>query len=89
MADQCGNCTLKGNLKGCKEAPCGVRGNWYAEEQQREIDRLTVWLEWIAAHSGITECDVPDDEFPYLNMPPNEGASAALNGESLKDCEST
>lgn len=57
------------------------------EQLEAEVKRLTVWLEWIAAHS-VTECGMPGDEFPYLNMPPNEGASAALNGDSLEDCES-
>ena len=57
------------------------------EQFKAEVERLTAWLEWIAAHS-VTECGMPGDEFPYLNMPPNEGASAALNGESIKDCES-
>ena len=59
------------------------------EELEADITRLTAWLEWIAAHSGITECDVPEDNFPYLNMPPNEGAGAALDGQNIKDCEST
>lgn len=54
---------------------------------EADIDRLTVWLEWVAAHS-VTECDVPGDEFPYLNMPPNEGACAALRGQDIEDCKS-
>ena len=54
---------------------------------EADIDRLMVWLEWIAAHSFI-ECDVPGDEFPYLNMPPNEGAGAALQGKDIEDCKS-
>lgn len=84
----CINCTLQGKFTECKKEICGVHTTWYAIKQRMEIERLTAWIEWIAAHSGITECDVPGDEFPYLNMPPNEGASAALNGETLEDCES-
>jgi hypothetical protein len=38
--DECGNCTLKGNLAGCKEAPCSRRETWYAKEQQKRIDGL-------------------------------------------------
>jgi hypothetical protein len=72
-------------MEECKKTPCGHHENWYATEQQKTIDRLTEWLEWISEHS-IYECSVPDDDrFPYLNMPPNEGADAALNGESIED----
>ena len=53
-------------------------------EYKAEIERLTAWLEWIAEHT-ILECNVPDDDFQYLNMPPNEGASTALNGGNIKD----
>jgi hypothetical protein len=40
MSDQCGSCTLKGNLKKCKETLCHQHENWYAVEQQKVIDRL-------------------------------------------------
>lgn len=58
-----------------------------AKELEADNNRLTLWLEWVSAHS-VVECGVPGDEFPYLNMPPNEGACAALRGESIEDCES-
>lgn len=38
--DQCGNCTLKGNLEDCKKAPRNHHETWYAKEQQKKIDLL-------------------------------------------------
>lgn len=38
--DQCGNCTLKGDLVECKKAPCSHHETWYAGEQQKKIDEL-------------------------------------------------
>ena len=47
-------------------------------------ERLTKWLEWIAAHS-VTETEIPGEDYPYCNMPPNEGADAALRGQSIEE----
>ena len=47
-------------------------------------ERLTKWLEWIAAHS-VTETEIPGEDYPCCNMPPNEGADAALRGQSIEE----
>lgn len=55
------------------------------EKAIKEVARLEEWLEWIAAHS-VTETEIPGDGYQYLNMPPNEGADAALRGAKIDDC---
>ncbi len=43
--DQCGHCTLKGNLSECEKAPCSHRETWYAIEQQKRNDILCKTLD--------------------------------------------
>lgn len=40
MTDQCKHCTLRGDIKKCKAAECFHHENWYAVQQQSEIDML-------------------------------------------------
>jgi hypothetical protein len=43
--DQCKHCTLRGNLIACKKEPCSHHENWYAIEQQKEINNADTLLE--------------------------------------------
>jgi len=38
--DECKHCTLRGNLKACKEVKCPAQNSWYAKEQQKHIYSL-------------------------------------------------
>jgi len=40
MTDQCKHCTLRGDIKKCKATECFNHENWYAVQQQSEIDQL-------------------------------------------------
>jgi len=40
MTDQCKHCALRGDINKCLTADCGHHENWYAIEQQKEIDNL-------------------------------------------------
>jgi len=40
MTDQCKNCTVRGDINACKATDCFHHENWYAVEQQKEIDEL-------------------------------------------------
>jgi len=40
MTDQCRYCTLRGDIKKCKATECYHHENWYAIQQQSEIDQL-------------------------------------------------
>ena len=46
--DQCGNCTLKGDLIKCKEAPCSHHETWYAVTQQKLIEELEFTIKVLA-----------------------------------------
>jgi len=52
--DQCGNCTLKGDLTECKKAPCNHHETWYARVQQDRIIVLECALKAIAGQEGAT-----------------------------------
>jgi len=40
MSDQCKHCTLRGDIEACRAAECSHHENWYAVQQQQEIERL-------------------------------------------------
>jgi predicted RNase H-like nuclease (RuvC/YqgF family) len=40
MTDQCKHCSLRGDLKTCKETECSHHENWYAIKQQELINKL-------------------------------------------------
>lgn len=40
MTDQCKHCTYRGDIKACLAAECCQHENWYAVEQQKQIDEL-------------------------------------------------
>ena len=61
------------------------------QEGEKAIEKarmLTEWLEWIAAHS-VLDTDIPGEGFPYLNMPPNEGAAHAIDGRAISEYVAT
>lgn len=41
MTDQCKHCTLRGDITACKATPCYKHEDWYAVEQQKQLDQLT------------------------------------------------
>jgi len=43
--DQCKNCECRGDLGKCLSTECGHHENWYAKEQQKEIDNLNHVIE--------------------------------------------
>jgi len=65
MSDQCGNCTLKGDLVKCKETPCSHHENWYAIEQQKIIDDLRDGLMQALDWNWLDE-DYPEALFDEL-----------------------
>ena len=40
MTDQCKHCILRGDIEICKATECFHHKNWYAVQQQSEIDQL-------------------------------------------------
>ena len=40
MTDQCKHCILRGDIEICKATECSHHENWYAVQQQSEIDQL-------------------------------------------------
>jgi len=40
MTDQCKHCDLRGDINKCLSTECLQHENWYAIEQQKEIDNL-------------------------------------------------
>lgn len=63
MSDQCRHCTLRGDIERCRAADCGHHANWYALEQQAEIERLRETLKAIKpAIDGLID---------YLEFPKN------------------
>lgn len=81
MSDQCKHCMMRGKYAKCLETPCSHHEDWISIKCIERIKQLEQWLKWIAAHSTF-ECEV-DTEY-YLNMPPEEGAKHALNGENIE-----
>ena len=84
MSDQCKHCTVRGDIDKCMITTCSQHESWIAIVRMEHIKNLETWLEWIAAHS-VTETEIPDDHHPYINMPPNEGADAALRGQKITE----
>jgi len=44
MIDQCKNCTARGNISLCMDAPCSVRESWYAQKLRAENEKLAKLL---------------------------------------------
>ena len=42
--DQCKHCTLRGNFSKCVEEECSQHNNWYALEQQKNVDELKKFI---------------------------------------------
>lgn len=59
MTDQCKRCELRGNIKDCLESECYHHENWYAIEQQKEIDRLRNALsdEVLLLKNKLSDCN--------------------------------
>ena len=45
MTDHCKSCHLRGDINACKAAECHQHENWYAVDQQKEIDDLWIIIE--------------------------------------------
>lgn len=45
MTDQCKHCQIRGDLDLCLKAECFQHENWYAKEQQKQIDKLNKVVE--------------------------------------------
>jgi len=62
MTDQCKNCELRGNIKGCLETECSNHENWYAIEQQILIDNLRDKLRCLKPFVEFSkeQLDLPD-----------------------------
>ena len=57
MTDQCKHCTLRGDIKKCRAAECFHHENWYAVQQQSEIDQLKQQRdELLAALKEAVDC---------------------------------
>jgi hypothetical protein len=58
--DHCGNCTLKGDMKGCLAAPCQIRENWLVETIQEDL-RQAEWL--LTELSSTVRVDVQNHSY--------------------------
>jgi hypothetical protein len=84
MSDQCKHCIVRGDYDECLKTPCCRHESWIDTVRIERIKNLEAWLEWIAAHY-VLETEIPGDEYPCINMPPEEGATAALRGRKITD----
>ena len=64
--DQCGNCTLKGDLTNCKETPCSHHETWYATTQQKRIDELEAVIKVLTAPLTIPISENADPKIQKL-----------------------
>ena len=63
MTDQCKHCTLRGDITACKATPCYKHEDWYAVEQQKQLDQLTaINQELVEALERILSWDEVDVE---------------------------
>jgi hypothetical protein len=59
MADQCSNCTARGDIKKCnKEKDCSIKESWYAIEAKEVIQEL--WRQLKEAKADASSSDMGD-----------------------------
>lgn len=59
MINECRYCTLRGDIKKCKAVECFHHDNWYAVQQQSEIDQLKQQRdELLAALKQAVDCEM-------------------------------
>jgi len=59
MTDQCKHCILRGDIEICKATECFHHDNWYAVQQQSEIDMLKQQRdELLAALKEAVDCEM-------------------------------
>ena len=76
MTDQCGNCTLKGDLKACQEASCFHHENWYAIQLNNEIQRWKDIAEDCAvASTKAKACEILEAAHNAQPAPPTSAKS--------------
>lgn len=78
MSDECRHCTIKGDIRKCKETYCSKHTYWYSQEiaaENRNLEHENAIL--IDALGGIIKCDAYD----------SAGATHVIATDALKQVE--
>lgn len=65
MTDQCGRCTLKGNLKECLNGDCGKHHDWITQELLKEIK---AYKQALTRAVALPKGQLPDGQNYYTTM---------------------
>ena len=69
MSDTCKHCTARGDIKMCRATPCHTHDSWYAQQQDKEIEKLRALLS--EARDEIVEyveSEYPPDMMEYPSV---------------------
>ena len=64
MSDQCGNCTLRGNMMDCEKSDCTFHDSWYATQLKVDLTECEKDLRNIYKDTGGHFC--PDWDFLFI-----------------------
>lgn len=70
--DQCKNCTMRGNLKGCLETACNQHESWMALQLKAENNKLREKMRTAAWALNQTRADLEGTLWPNSGMATGE-----------------
>ena len=62
MSDQCGYCTVRGDLKECESQPCTTHDSWYVKQLTDRVEKSEAKLkriQQVAIHTDQGNCIIP------------------------------
>ena len=69
MTDTCKHCTARGDIKMCRTTPCHTHDSWYAQQQDKEIEKLR---ELLSEARDDIRCDIENRYPPEMRHYPSE-----------------
>ena len=54
MSDQCGYCTVRGDLKECESQPCTTHDSWYVKQLTDRVEKAEARVEELEARSSLS-----------------------------------